>query len=110
VILFRPEHRAPILEGRKTQTRRLGRKRWNVGAVHQARTRMMDAGSAFGHLGILAVRREPVVEIDKADAHAEGYDSCESYLEAFARINGIDEVPPDLEAWVVRFELAQMGA
>lgn len=106
MILFRSEHAAPILEGRKTQTRRLGRKRWNVGAVHQARTRMMDSDSTFAHLRILAVRRERVAEIDEADAHAEGYDSRESYLEAFARINGIDEAPPELEAWVVRFELA----
>ena len=37
MILFQEEHVQPILDGHKTQTRRLGKKRWNVGAVHQCK-------------------------------------------------------------------------
>ena len=34
MILFRPQHVGPILDGRKTQTRRLGKRRWREGAIH----------------------------------------------------------------------------
>lgn len=110
MILFKPEHVQPIIEGRKTQTRRLGKKRWNVGAVHQARTRMMDPDSQFASLRILDVRREELWQVTRESAAAEGYDSRHEYLEAFRRINhiglGVDlgQIPP---VWVVEFEVVR---
>ena len=58
MLLFKPEHVQPILEGRKTQTRRMwpdDRPRALAGSIHQARTRMLDRDSCFAHLRILAV-------------------------------------------------------
>jgi hypothetical protein len=104
MILFKPEHVAPILSGRKTQTRRMGNKRWNVGAVHQARTRMLDADSTFAHLCIRDVRREVLRQITETDAWAEGYETRADYLAAFRRIN---RNPPGEQlkfyVWVVEF-------
>jgi hypothetical protein len=34
MILFKKEHKDLILADIKTQTRRTGNKRWNVGAIH----------------------------------------------------------------------------
>ena len=103
MILFKPEHVAPILEGRKTQTRRLGKKRWNVGAVHQARTKMLDADSCFARVRILDVYQELLYDISNADARAEGYANDHAYIAAFLRINPNHVADPVV--WVVKFDL-----
>jgi hypothetical protein len=90
MILFRPEHVALILDGLKTQTRRLGKRRWKVGAVHACYTRPPFAkGGAepFCRVRTLAVRQERPLEISTADALAEGYASTTRFLTAFCRIN-----------------------
>ena len=106
MILFKPEHVAPILAGEKTQTRRLGRKRWNVGATHQAKTNVFKA--PFARLRILSVRSQRLKDMAIEDAHREGYPTLEAYQETFIRIYGswIDE----LEVWVIDFELARAEA
>lgn len=106
MILFKPEHVQPILDGRKTQTRRLGNRRWREGAVHQARTKMF--GDPFAYLRILDVRREVLGAITTADARAEGYTMTADYLAAFERING--SAPLELPVWVVEFELGAVSA
>lgn len=105
MILFKPEHVELILSGRKTQTRRMGKKRWNVGAVHQARTRMMDADSTFARLRIVAVRREMLGMMTEADARAEGYSDLGDYFGAFCRINHVGPASSigGLPVWVVEF-------
>lgn len=115
MILFRPEHVAPILEGRKTQTRRRGEKRWNEGAVHQCRTKMLDSNSTFAHVQITDVRREWLLDMTPRDAIAEGYPDIPAYLEAFFAIN---TKPSELTVaewknplvWVVFFELVEAVA
>ena len=104
MILFKPKHVQPILDGIKTQTRRLGKKRWNVGAHHQCRTRMLDAKSHFATVEILDVRREKVLDISHRDALAEGYGSIPDYLDAWLCINGGSVL---VECWVVEFRLHQ---
>lgn len=106
MILFKPEHVEPILAGRKTQTRRLGDKRWNVGMFHQARTTMFG-GEPFAYLRIVAVRRERLLYISEDDARAEGYSSPAEYLAAFKRIFKIDVIPASTLVWVVCFELVK---
>jgi hypothetical protein len=101
VILFRPEHVPVILAGRKTQTRRLGKKRWNVGAVHQARSRLF--GEPFALLVIRAVRQERLSSVSDEDAKREGYDTKRDYLEAFARIHRAGKRISDRLVWVIDF-------
>jgi len=105
VILFQPEHVAPILQGRKTQTRRLGERRWNVGAVHLAATRLFDPEAVFAKLAILEVRRSVLWDLTIEEARAEGYDTQVDFAEAFERING--PMAFDTPVWVVEFELVE---
>jgi hypothetical protein len=105
MILFKKRFIEPILSGEKTQTRRTGKKRWNIGSIHQAR--LSYYGKPFAHLRILDVRRERVGDISEADARAEGVGSSEEFVRLWPEING--EWDPDLEVWVVEFELAEVG-
>ncbi|AEG14477.1 ASCH domain protein [Desulfofundulus kuznetsovii DSM 6115] len=103
MILFKPEHVEPILSGRKTQTRRLGRKRWKVGSIHQCRLNYRV--EPFAYVKVTAVRRERLGDITEEDAWKEGYPSVEAYREAFEQIYGFWN--PDVDVWVVDFELAK---
>ncbi len=109
MILFKIEHGAAILDGRKTQTRRLGKKRWNVGAVHQCRTRMLDPVSTFARVEIVDVRTEWLWDISHDDAVAEGYTGIGTYLTAFYAINKMATDANPL-VWVVSFALVEEAA
>lgn len=108
MILFKPEHVEMILNGNKTQTRRLGKKRWNVGAIHQCKTKLYSYES-FACVRILEVRQEYLHDISEADIGAEGYGlKPGDYKEAWARINGGEWYDYSYTSvWVVTFELVQ---
>ena len=101
MILFKKRLIEPILSGQKTQTRRTGKKRWNIGSIHQARLNYY--GKPFAHLRVLDARRERVGDISEVDALAEGVGSVKEFVELWPAING--EWNPDLEVWVVEFEV-----
>lgn len=111
MILFKPRFVEPILSGQKTQTRRVGTRRWNVGAVHQVQTRMLDNSSVFARVRVLDVYREMVSAISEGDAVAEGFSSREEFVAAFCEISGVDVMSPAFDeamasdVWVVHFEL-----
>lgn len=105
MILFKPEHVKPILDGRKTQTRRLGKRRWNIGAHHQARTRMMDKASTFAVLEIGAVGFEPLQLMTPYDAWAEGYECLADFVGVWERINGPGSWDLDPMVYVVCFRI-----
>ncbi|MGB9886282.1 MAG: ASCH domain-containing protein [Moorellales bacterium] len=100
MLLFKPEHAELIVSGRKTQTRRLGRKRWKVGSVHQCRT--SRRAKPFALVRITGVRRERLGDISEEDVRREGYGSVEAYRKAFERVYGFWD--PEAEVWVVDFE------
>jgi len=108
MILFKPEHLDLILNGTKTQTRRIssnGKKRWNVGAVHLAKTKMLSK-EYFAKLEILAVYPEAIMDISEEDARAEGYPTRHAYLAAFCRINKLTyEDLVGLMVFVVKFRV-----
>lgn len=109
MILFKPEHVTPILEGTKTQTRRIWKRpRAKVGSIHLAKTKMLSK-DYFARLRILAVYEERLMDITDDDAKAEGYHDRECYLRAFFRINKIDKSAQGLflvmPVHVVNFEV-----
>ena len=95
MILFKPEHVEPIIDGTKTETRRIWKRcRVRVGSEHLACTRPMwckPPGKPFARLLILAHREELLGAIDEAGAIAEAYPDVATYLSAFLRINRIND-------------------
>lgn len=109
MILFRPEFVAPVLFGAKTQTRRLGKRSWNVGSVHACYTRPPFArGGAepFCRVRITAVRRELLFSVSAEDALAEGYQDRQAFIDDFRRVNDCHVTGPVFNplVWVVQFE------
>jgi hypothetical protein len=104
VILFRPEHVEPILSVRKTQTRRAGNKRWNVGSIHQCKTTLFSPDPPFARVRIFDVRRQKLGEMSREEVLAEGYRTWPEYMKALGRIHE-REFGTDDEVWVVTFEV-----
>lgn len=104
MILFKQEHVQPILDGRKTQTRRTGKLRWKVGTIRQAKTGYRK-DSEFAKLRIRAIRQGQLGEITEADALAEGYNSIAEYREVFERIYG--HWHDEMMVWVIDFVLVK---
>jgi uncharacterized protein YqfB (UPF0267 family) len=105
MILFKQVLRHPemILRGQKTQTRRIGTKRWNVGAVHLAKTQMLSK-QYFSKIRITNIREERLGYITLEDAQKEGCKSVEEYIDIWKWINkGVWD--PELIVWVIDFEL-----
>jgi hypothetical protein len=114
---------AKILDGTKTVTRRRGKKRWNVGAIHQCYTRPPFAkGGAepFARVRIVSVQHERRVGASlqfSAEAYAherealrEGFDygEWEAFLATYCELNGAkaDRGP----CWRVAFALVSEEA
>ena len=115
MILFKSQHAKLILSGQKTQTRRLGRKRWNVGSVRKCYIRPPFArppGAPFASVRILRVWQERLNEISHEDALAEGYPDRTTYWGAFCQIHGLtssEDIESALTAtvWCIEYELVE---
>ena len=108
MILFRPENVPKILDETKDQTRRLGKKRWNVGSIHQAKTKLF--GEPFARLRIMAVRQEKLCDISDEDVKREGYSTRAEYYDAFVAINRLGTYTLGELVWVVDFKLVKEAA
>lgn len=113
MLLFKPEHVEPILSGRKTQTRRMWKRRRAVpGSFHWAQTGYGKADTRFARLEILRVWQERLGAISHEDAVAEGYPDAHQYLLAFHRINKIPldahkrVAAENAQVWCVEFKVA----
>jgi hypothetical protein len=108
-MLFKIQHVDMICEGEKTETRRLGRRRWKLGNRYRVYTRpafAKPAGVPFATIRILEIRQERLRSVDEAGAKREGYPDRDAYLAAFHKINRTD---PDVDplVWVLTFEVVQ---
>lgn len=99
VVLFKPYHVPMILEGRKTETRRVWKTcRVRLGNSYQARTKLFDKGSTFARLKVLRINKERLLDITNESAINEGYSSREAFLDAFYTINGKQDSNPEVFA------------
>ena len=108
MIIFRQRFIAPILAGRKTQTRRLWKKaRVRIGGIYEGRT--YRAGKPFVRLHVLDVERERLGNISEEDAVREGYETSAEFLKDFFAMHegkfrpGVDWL--DHQVWVMSFEV-----
>lgn len=101
-MIFSKEHLYLVLRGRKTQTRRLGRRRWNEGAVHPVKSGRYDKPA--GWVRILHVRCAKLGAITLEDAEREGYSSIQTYKQAWERVYKAPWAA-DLETWVIDFRI-----
>ena len=123
MLLFKREHVPLILDGTKTETRRLWidkktskarvKPRCLVDKIHLAKTKMLSK-EYFAKLLIKKVWKEPLGDITDEGAIREGYKNREVYLVAFFEINEIIDIVEKVyalenELWVVRFELNAGG-
>lgn len=96
---FNPEFVPLILNGTKTQTRRLGKKRWRENTIQKC-----QAGeSAFAKVRILSVNRESLGQISDEDVRNEGFGTKKAFQEAWTAIYGSWE--DEKEVWVIKFRL-----
>jgi hypothetical protein len=106
MLLFKPEHQQPILDGSKTQTRRIWKKpRAKAGSIHLAKLKMLSR-DFFAKLEVLDVYQERLIDISEEDARAEGYTNSFDYLTKFCEINKLRSLPVD-PVWVVKFKVIQ---
>lgn len=107
MILFKEIFREPILDGTKTETRRLGKRRWKVGSVHIATTNRFKVDARFAALLVQEVEEERIGDITEAGAHREGFTSRKAFLEYFYQLNK-SRLPAlgweDEYCWRVRFK------
>ena len=125
MILFTPDMAQAILDERKTVTRRRGKKRWNVGAIHQCYTRPPFAkGGAepFARVRIVSVDREEqpgTAVLDGirsgdvgarmlVEAWQEGFRSWPDFADTYRSLNGEQSMKES--CWRVEFELVREAA
>ncbi len=112
---FLPDLTDKIIDGSKTQARRLaqigdrfvcsegawgvwqenGYCKCNIGELH-------SVGHKMGHTIFTSIRLDRLGNINEADAHSEGYASVQDYIDTWRKTYG--EWTPNQEVWVVDFE------
>ncbi len=120
-MLYQVEHRQPILEILKTETRRLSlglrreRRPARPGVVRGFYTRpafCKPPGKPFCRAKILSVHREKLGDITLDGAKREGCSSVDDYVGVWDRVYGLGAWVQHAErlVWVVRFQmLVQLG-
>ena len=101
MIIFKPNHVKPILDGTKTQTRRIGARRWRQYAEHQCKTNRF--GEPFAIVRIEDVRSQRLGDITMREARAEGGYDVRMFIDVWKEIHDIWD--PELVVWVVEFSL-----
>jgi hypothetical protein len=99
MILFTEHSKNLILAGKKTQTRRRGKKRWNIGSIHECRRGFK--GEPFARVRILSVDKVRLGDITEEDARAEGAKDKTEFIEVWRQIYGPWKA--DEEVWRINF-------
>ena len=107
-MIFKPELVEKILEGSKTETRRVMKPGETECRYEPARDYALQPGRgrrAVGRIAIIEVRRERLGEITHEGALREGFPTVRAFLDYWRRLHG--GVDPEQEVWVIRFELVE---
>ncbi|MHA1595821.1 MAG: ASCH domain-containing protein [Candidatus Baldrarchaeia archaeon] len=102
-MIFRKEFVKPILEGKKTQSRRKWKKPLvKEGRIYKARTSYTS--DYFAEILVNRVFKQKLGEMTEEDAKKEGCESLEEFKRVWERVTG-EKWNPDEEVWVVEFSV-----
>lgn len=105
-MLFKPEHVEMILDGRKTETRRIWKRRMvKKGGVYKAQTKAYSK-EWFAKIEVVDVYLEALCDISVSSIYAEGYDDLQGFIDIWKAING--EWNPHQEVWVIQFKVISL--
>jgi len=106
-VLFRPDFVGPILDGKKTETRRIwsNRPRVREGGVYQARE--SPTAPPFARLKVTSLRREKLQAITIGGVRREGFKKKAEFRKAWEELYGPESWERNPPVWVVRFEVVQ---
>lgn len=104
-MLFKKHHVKKILEGRKTQTRRTGSRKYRVRRCYGIRCQWFQKSIA----NIIIRRRfeQKLGEISLEDIKKEGYQNIWEFCRAWEEINGPGSWDPEQLVTVYEFELVR---
>ncbi len=87
-MLFKPEHKKMILEGKKTATRRAWKKPMvKVGGIYKCKLKMLSK-KYFAKIQVTKLYRQCLGDITKQDANKEGYKLIRDFYKVWIEING----------------------
>ena len=96
-------HILGYVEPLKNTTRRGGKLRWRVGAIHTFKTNYNN-DSAFAKAKILRVYRQYLFDMTEDDAFREGFWNLEEFKKVWIQINGNYD---NQEVWVIDFVVVE---
>ena len=105
MAIFKRKHLELVLQGRKTQTRRVHKGLWTVGRIYAVRDRWFT--KAAGYILITRRFRQRLGDISQKDIKKEGYEELEEYKKVWEEIRGPGSWNPDLVVTVYEFVLQQ---
>jgi hypothetical protein len=105
MVLFKRHLLQLVLQGRKTQTRRIHRYELTPGRIYPVKASYCEWPR--GHIRITQKWKQRLGDISEPEARAEGFTSIEDFQRAWAAIYG--SWNPDLVVVAYQFELVQGG-
>lgn len=85
-MLFKKHLLHKVMDGTKTQTRRIHKRTLKVGRTYGASCRRYQKSQA--HITILRASPERIGDITLEDVKAEGFNTLEEFKETWIKING----------------------
>ena len=84
--IFKRKHLDLILQGKKTQTRRISRYRLKIGKAYAVRSKMLEPAEA--RIVITRAWRQQLRDLTSEDVHKEGFNSLTEFRQAWIEIYG----------------------
>lgn len=100
-MIFSKDHIEQIIQGQKTQTRRVGKKRWSPGKEYSARTNRFR--KAEHYIRILSIYRQQLLDISRHDAKQEGGYYPHQFMKLFCEMHKKKTVHNYSWVWVIHF-------
>jgi hypothetical protein len=110
MITFTRQMWDAVREGRKTQTRRLWKKRRALpGSIHQVRS-PGQFGPIVGSIRVLSVRMQCLGNVTEAEARAESFDTLADFHAYLASLHKGKPLDRDTIVWALEFEVLEVMA